>query len=270
MKVALCLSGHIRNLEDNYPSIKKHILDKFNTDVFIHTWDTYGWRAEGNDYVLEQDGFKGFDYYSGIIDKEKIEKLFRPKKFVIEKYETLENLFFEKSEKYRDQLKYPDKDRPINFVSMWYKIFKCNELKKDFELENNFTYDIVIRSRPDLFYFETVLDENILKTYKKALFVPTIESHGGASDIFALGSSKVIDIASSVYNELDSIYDSGCLMNPHIIAENYYDNYFKNRWIKYDFRLYFNRCRKKCGTLVCNYCHPSKKVLSNITEGKIY
>lgn len=260
MKVALCLSGHIRNLEQNYYSIKKNLLDYYDTDIFIHTWDTYGWRIEGN--LITSGGFKGFDHYSDKIDAQNIIDLINPKKIVIEQYENYESEFLKKAEKYKNNLKFPDKDRPVNVVSMWYKINKCNELKTQQELENNFKYDIVIRSRPDLVYFKPIIDENVLLLYKKVLLIPQIESHGHATDIFSIGSSKIIDIASDVFNKLDLIYESGCLMNPHSIVEKYYNTFLSNRWYKYDFQLYFNRCRKKCGTLVCDSCHPLNTMLN--------
>lgn len=261
MKVALCLSGHIRNLEENYESIKKNLLDHYDTDIFIHTWDTYGWRVEGNNISVDEDGFKGFDYYSGLINKNKILELVKPKEIVVDYYTDYESKFVEKAKNYVN-LKHPDKDRPSNMVSMWYKIFKCNEIKKDYELKNNFKYDIVIRSRADLYYFEPIINEKILMLYKKAAIIPTIESHGGISDMLAVGSSKIIDIVSNAYNHLDEINDSGCLMNPHYALEHYFKNALSNRIYKHDFKMYFNRCRKKCGTLVCDTCHPLNTMLS--------
>lgn len=262
MKIALCLSGHIRNLEENYLSLKNNLLNFYDVDVFIHTWDTYGWRVDGIDITTQEDGFKGFDYYSGNINQIKINEILKPKKMVIDNYKDFESIFVEKSKSYTN-LRCPDKDRPSNMASMWYKIMKCNELKKHYEEENNFKYDIVIRTRPDLVYFAPIIDENILLLYKKAVIVPIVESHGFASDLMAVGSSKIIDIASNVYEHLDEINKSNCLMNPHNILEFYYNKFFSNRIYKHDFKLYFNRCRKKCGTLVCNSCHPLNTMLSN-------
>ena len=41
-----------------------------------------------------------------------------------------------------------------SFGSMLYSIMQANELKKQYEIENNFRYDLVIKTRFDLIYHE--------------------------------------------------------------------------------------------------------------------
>jgi len=38
MRVALCLSGLPRALQEGYSSLYKHIIEKYNPDIFIHIW----------------------------------------------------------------------------------------------------------------------------------------------------------------------------------------------------------------------------------------
>ena len=38
MKIALCLSGQARSFEQGYEYYKKNLLDHYDVDVFIHTW----------------------------------------------------------------------------------------------------------------------------------------------------------------------------------------------------------------------------------------
>jgi hypothetical protein len=38
MKVALCLSGQVRCFKQTYPSIKEHLIDPLNADVYISVW----------------------------------------------------------------------------------------------------------------------------------------------------------------------------------------------------------------------------------------
>ena len=40
MKIALCFSGQPRSYEKGYEYYKKNLLDHYDVDVFIHTWDT--------------------------------------------------------------------------------------------------------------------------------------------------------------------------------------------------------------------------------------
>ena len=38
MKIALCLSGQPRYLNEGYAGIYKNILSKYSPDIFVHTW----------------------------------------------------------------------------------------------------------------------------------------------------------------------------------------------------------------------------------------
>src|SRR4051794_31540320 len=42
MRVALCLSGHVRTLMQTYPALSSCILERCRPDVFIHTWSNLG------------------------------------------------------------------------------------------------------------------------------------------------------------------------------------------------------------------------------------
>ena len=39
MKVAVCYSGFLRNIEKTFPNILDKMLSSHNVDFFIHTWD---------------------------------------------------------------------------------------------------------------------------------------------------------------------------------------------------------------------------------------
>ena len=58
MKVAVCISGQPRNYKKGFLEIKKWFLDKYDCDVYIHTWyDTKSIFETGHDY-LEKKSFK--------------------------------------------------------------------------------------------------------------------------------------------------------------------------------------------------------------------
>ena len=92
MKIALCLSGHVRNIETTYESLKQHLLSLYDVDIFIDSWDTLGWRVEGQ--VNKE--FKGFDYFTPKINQEKIINLLKPKKYRFNNFSDYENIFFSK------------------------------------------------------------------------------------------------------------------------------------------------------------------------------
>ena len=87
-----------------------------------------------------------------------------------------------------------------------YSIHKCNELKKNYEIENNFKYDFVIRTRYDFGLSEPIYIDNF---DRNIIYAPNDNSHAyGFNDQFAIGSSENIDIYSDVYPSIESIIES--------------------------------------------------------------
>jgi len=265
MKTAICISGHIRNFVQNFSNFKTFIIDPLSPDIFLHTWDTYGWRAEGNDISKGFGQFKGFDYYSGKINIEQINSLYQLKKYVVEDFSTVENQLFEQSNSHRPNCTHPC-DRPENVVGMAYKLKKCFELKIQHEKENNFVYDVVIRSRPDLLFSRAPINDKVISAVQNGyLLTPEEESYGKASDIFAIGNSETMNRYSELYNNLDDMNSKKCDMNPHGAMKYYFDSKFPNTWTKNSFGIVLNRCRNVCENKIqCSSCDPNKKILSNI------
>ena len=142
MRVALCLYGLIGSakgkayykkgvtyivLEDCYNSFSKHILSKNDVDVFFHTWDT--------------------DFEDELVLK------YNPKKYKVEPQKI-----------FNDTIKGPEKRIQAHY-SRWYSTKVVNELKSNYEKENNFEYDLVMISRFDMIWHTDVifndLDKNI-------------------------------------------------------------------------------------------------------------
>lgn len=198
MKIALCLSGQIRNWKKCSKSIKEKIIDRYNADVFIHTWTCKG-KSVPHDFYLknwEEDdeniNFEVFNFY-------------KPKKIKID----FQNLKYFK--------KYiPQNHRFYNTLMMWYSIREANKLSKEYELENKFEYDVIIRCRFDL-YFEEFGIENYSK---EILYLPPNENIDSKwtsemkqmfdingirympNDQLAYGKRNIIDVYSIFYDEL--------------------------------------------------------------------
>jgi len=98
--------------------------------------------------------------------------------------------------------------------AMFYKIQACNNLRKDFAKENHIKYDYVIRLRTDIM-LETPLD---LKHNQNNLFIPSYGDYGGINDQFAYGSEELMDIYSSIYDNMFNYLEEGCGANPeHLV-----------------------------------------------------
>lgn len=207
IKTALCISGHLRTFEDNYQSVKSHILNKLDCDVFIHTWDIMGLSYRFTDaslYAIETKRLA-----------ERIKQLYNPKKMIMEPTQAF------KATPLMHARQLDHRDIP-GILSMYYKIEACNKLKMEYEKENDFKYDCVIRFRGDL-YMETDLPiyNNTNLDY---LFVPIFGNFGGVCDQFAYGSSAIMDTYSSLYSNVTKYMEIGAPMHPERLLQFHVDS----------------------------------------------
>jgi len=197
MKTAICFSGHLRSFETTFNYLKETVINPMNADVFIHTWDIIGSSASR----FKGDGF-ATNY---IVDLNKIQKLANPIFFTVEK-ET--DLFV----KVTDDIKILEHEKKyivghVGFhINMFYSIFKANQLKSEYEKIKNFTYDRVIRFRPDIrmgtLFIPTLFPDN------NKIYVPKIGKYSdvGINDQVAIGSSHNIDEYCNIYNNIIEYY----------------------------------------------------------------
>ena len=202
LKIALCISGHMRTFETTFPSIQNYILSNLDCDVFIHTWDTLGLSYRHLDVNLKPISSEEL--------KNKINNLFKPKKLIIEPRRE-----FRVSSIMKMKLE-PGRD-VHGMLSMFYKIEACNYLKKDYESENNMKYDLVIRFRPDL-SMSAVLP--ITKDFdKNYLYLPRYGHFSGLCDQIAFGSSEVMDKYSCIFSRLQDLLEKGTSFNPEKVLQ---------------------------------------------------
>lgn len=185
MKIALCLSGKPRAWQKGYQYLKNNLLDHHEVDVFIHTWSD-----------VDDGDFGQIDY------------TYEPKYIQTTRPFNLDGL-----------KKYPDAnpDWPSrNVVHMFYSIFKANEYKREYELDQGFTYDVVIRSRFD-FALNRLLPLNEMD--KDKVYVPKDMAKGRiapngiiCNDQFAYGDSGVMDLYCNTFWNIDRAVSLGCPM----------------------------------------------------------
>lgn len=202
IRTALCISGHLRTFANNFDSVRNNILELMDCDVFIHTWDNLGLSYRPCDsrvYAIQTQN---------IIDK--IKELYKPKKLVVEPNR---NFIVTPQMKIR-QL--DQRDIP-GILGMYYKIEACNDLKKKYEIENNFIYDCVIRFRGDLFMEMPFPIDN--STNLNSLFIPMFGNFGGLCDQLAYGSSTIMDVYSSLYSRIPEYMNNGAPMHPEKLLQ---------------------------------------------------
>jgi len=188
-RIAVCFSGHIRQWEHAKENQKNHWEkcmihnthnEEFEIDYFIHTWD----KSEEREYRLSP--FERRDVTDTEIQS--IVDFYKPKKWVVDKKDA-------------DDFLYTDK-----WLAIFYGFNKVIELKRQYEIENNFEYDIVIKSRIDLIfepnkiqklYLLNKIPMEIMSTFHGAMFEEFCLTN--FNDVLFYSSSPVMDLVSNIY-----------------------------------------------------------------------
>lgn len=201
MRVAICMSGHMRTYYSTYPSLCSYLLSSaYRCDIFVHTWDTMGWYSPNDSHAVER---------STVVEKERIERLYRPKTLVIEPFRKWDCSGKEIVNK--SQVK--PNTRGEHIYGMFYKVHQCNQLKVAAEQAGGFKYDIVVRTRPDILYCGDI-DINKLRIGGRCVYVHNAGHSGGVNDQFAVASSESMDVYADCFNHLDDYVKAGCLWRP--------------------------------------------------------
>jgi hypothetical protein len=140
MRVALCLTGVWRTGDECLRNIYNHIVKVYNADVFIRTYNECFLIDNSHREYLVKHNNKMVDceYISNILgdNLKKIDIIeYDENKYKIPNYNETSNI-------------------PIYRLG-WYFSNLCNNINsvKEYENNNNFTYDFVIITRPDIMVF---------------------------------------------------------------------------------------------------------------------
>lgn len=198
MKKALLLFGHMRTFQRCYESLYTNLLYDQDFDIFIHTWDenestTKSWHS--NHAPVKKFSPREKNY---------IKSLYQPKDIIIEPQTILDytstcpgNLLNIEGQK--------------NMVK---SLYLANKLKQNYELANNFTYDLVIKLRPDILLYNSLspLINRLDLSFKKfhlggnpSSASVQISSYR-ALDIIGISNSPTMDIACGVFKEFEKFY----------------------------------------------------------------
>jgi uridine kinase len=216
MNVALIISGYLRSFELNIENIKSNIINRFdNVDVYIHITKN----EESDDKYLNYTE----DLINSLINKLNPVILHEPN------YEI-------------------NSDKKTNDVkNSWLKFYKLNTLKS--LNETNQKYDVVIKYRPDL----NILSDDIFKKIDEDVIYIPKDSKIDISklnkkddkflcDIFAYGSSKIMDTYFVIYNHLDNLIEKYGNVPETLIYHYLNDNNIKYELIDLDYNVILSKC----------------------------
>lgn len=210
MKVAIQFFGHLRTYDKCYPAVKKHILDIYKPDVFIHTWD----RLEHQSRSWYKDEVRG---EPSSLDESLVSDLvakYQPKKIRIDTQKSF----------YDDTVVYGSHETikiTLNGIkNMLLSQNISNELRIEYELENGIEYDWVIVIRPDvaplepldLSKFTPQLEFNDRTSFHMVhnsinmTFDRWILNYPLVFDVFYLGRPLVINTITSALNSFEKYF----------------------------------------------------------------
>lgn len=219
MKIALCLSGQPRYLHHGYQSLCQHFFEPnkhHEIDVFVHTWydkddvDQYFTSAQEGQTHMVGKMLPDSDVL--------LEKMYNPKAMICEPQKNFD--------KYTADLKARPEAKQNNLCSLYYSMYMANNLKRDEESRTNQKYDIVVRTRTDLWHQNPIECDQYVMSVDQCVYVPRtyledqerfMNPSRPMPDIFALSSSRNIDCFCGVYPNFRKL--NGLIEPPY--GENY-------------------------------------------------
>jgi hypothetical protein len=225
MRIALCLSGQPRGLPLSCEKLKEGlIIPSGITDIFIHTW--YHPDFDGQYFDSAQPHQSNRVGYW----KEKSDEILKEQLNPI-------TLLCEKPHDFKDyDLPGPATAVQTKIASLLYGIWKANELKKDYENQNGFKYDIVIRTRIDMLYERPIVITDLIReaeSLKDHIYAPAMYQdirandvyhtntgiqYSSMTDIFLFGSSENMDKMTSGFPEMKELHS---ILHPYVYGESY-------------------------------------------------
>jgi len=211
MKIALCMSGHARTYAQTFETWRDNLLAHHDVDVFFHVWDTLGPRTYGRG----APGHSGIEQ-SELLNLDHLINIWHPTLAIMDKYVYFHQHFDTKSAKWyrtREALGLRDIDRPLGNMSMYYKWRECNNLRLRHAEQHNITYDMVIRSRPDIALREQLPAECFHNNSVTYIPIAGSWAENEISDYITLGTSEQLNHWCSIYDQLDEKYTSALESN---------------------------------------------------------
>jgi len=230
MKVAICMSGQLREWEFGAQN-QKWFWSSFDSndlevDYFIHTWN----------YSQDRPGVSQ-PYTEREVSKEEYQKLiefYAPKKSILDNKRIS---YFRGND---------------HWSSLFYSLGQSILLKQQYELENNFKYDLVVKTRPDVVFspqyhahiIHRIVDTQIVTTHGGMLKAEF--NHINFNDCVFYSNSYTMDLLINLYfyrqeimhpNKHISKNRAYIPIGPGVLMQNFFRDYgiipyFSTRWIE--------------------------------------
>lgn len=210
MRIAICISGLTRTYKQVYDNFVSCLINPnrhHDIDIFISTW----LESDSNTSHQFKRNQKIYDSNTDISD---LISLYNPASIEVEDKVQLGGC--EKYSKRKSKTSVP-----AATMSMWYKIAKCDQLRRNREEAVMKKYDWVVRTRFDLIHPERIVVDEL---NKDRIYVPKMwnrvfpdSGDEWINDKFAIGPSQMMRVYSDVFYEIDSAWEDGALFQPEVL-----------------------------------------------------
>ncbi len=154
LKIAIQLYGHLRTYKKCVKNLKKNLLNKYDCDIFIHTWDTLDHTTKAWHKLNENKPI--IQLKTKEIDKE-IKKIYKPKALLIEKQKPKDLGLINDNQGQEYSI--------FGIHSMLYGMKKVNNLRINYSKKNKVNYEYIIFLRPDISLENSFRLENYTSTF---------------------------------------------------------------------------------------------------------
>jgi hypothetical protein len=185
----------MRNANEVFPSFKSNLLDRYDVDTFISTWDSP-------------------NVYDSV-------KLFNPIAVDIEDYTSQFTEKFKEIVK-NDEHKLETNANLVSACSMWYKTMRVNQLAIN-HIRWFGEYDIVIKTRPDIQIEQPI---EFIKPSNNTIYIPKgWDWSEGIGDLMAYGDFKTMNNYCTLFYDFKTIIKEMDRINPERILKTYLEKF---------------------------------------------
>lgn len=212
MKIAICFSGQIRTGVEAAKNVKNYIGELYNNvDFYMHTWDISRekqWNPESDMSVkyntVTFPKIKDSRPLADELNKAYDSKF---KKIRIDNFGNWENSIG---------------SNYMGYSPLWYSWQQSILLKQEYEIENNFCYDVVIKMRPDIIFPKSLslLEEIDHYNIDASKFYAMGYAENRIDDVMFLSSSTLMDRASCFFSDVGKKYWTVNIFGEYLVSKN--------------------------------------------------
>ena len=264
MKIAILLTGHVRNYKETVKNFYKNFLSNIKNigeyDIFLSIWNNDGFKKERTPYGCENTNIT--------LTQEQINDIFntyKPKKMEVEEQDTVSTEINAKAKlivyKY---LKLEENDKSISHViavlSQFYKTNRCYKL-----IDNVEDYDVIIKYRFDAYIQKAKINwdqkelveeiSSFLYLQSKNKFFNEIPSF---NDVLIIGNQECFKLYSQIFDDI--------FLNDILPLDLQYFNISTITWYFFHF---YNQFEKLSYNLISNYNQEMSLIPIFLKDNKI-